>query len=115
MLTSPDGDTLVGASSPASSGASVHEMTVDGNIMRMREVSGGLALPAGKPVTLQPGGYHIMLTGLKAPLKMGQTVRVYLSFAKSAPVDLVAPIAGIGAAAPTGASAKQGMQSMKMH
>lgn len=113
-LTSPDDDTLVGASSPASTGAGVHEMTMDGNIMRMREVPGGLAHPAGKPVTLKPSGYHLMLTGLKAPLKTGGTVRVHLSFAKSPPVDIDAPIAGIGASAPPGAAPQQGMSGMKM-
>jgi hypothetical protein len=113
-LTSPDGDRLVGASSPASSGASVHKMSMEGNVMRMRAVPGGLALPAGQAVVLKPSGYHIMLTGLKVPLKQGQTVRVHLTFAKSAPVDLVAPIAGIGASAPPGGAARQGMSGMKM-
>ena len=114
-LTSKDGDTLVGATSPASSGAGVHEMTMDGTIMRMREVTGGLPLPPGQAVTLQPGGLHIMLTGLKAPLKRGGTVQLHLTFAKSPPLDVTAPIAGIGAAAPAGSSPSPAMPAMKMN
>ena len=114
-LTSKDGDQLIGASSPASSGAGVHDMTMDGNIMRMREVIGGLALPPGQAVTLQPGGYHIMLNGLKAPLKRGETVQLHLTFAKSPPLDISAPIAGIGASAAPGATPSPAMPGMKMH
>lgn len=114
-LTSKDGDQLVGATSPASSGASVHDMTMDGNIMRMREVVGGLTLPPGQAVTLQPGGYHIMLTGLKAPLKRGETVQLHLTFAQSPPLDISAPIAGIGASAAPGAAPSPAMPGMKTH
>lgn len=98
-LASPAGDTLTGVSSSVATTASVHEMAMDGNVMRMRPMP-GLPLPPGKPVTLQPGGYHIMLEGLKAPLKQGQTLPLHLTFAKSAPVDVTATIAGIGASAP---------------
>ncbi len=113
-LVSKDGDRLVGATSPAAGGASVHDMTMDGNIMRMREVVGGLALPPGKAVTLQPGGYHIMLTGLKAPLKRGETVALHLTFANAPPLDIVAPVAGIGAASAPGATPSPAMPGMKM-
>ena len=109
-LTSPVGDTLTGASSPVATSASVHEMTMDGTVMRMRPLSDGLALPAGQPVTLQPSGYHIMLEGLKASLKQGQTVPLHLTFAKSAPVDVMATIAGIGANAPSSAAGGSGMK-----
>ena len=114
-LTSKEGDTLVGASSSVSSDASVHEMTMDGTIMRMRPVPGGLALPPGHTVMLQPGGYHIMLTGLKAPLMKGGTVQLHLTFAKAAPLDITAPIAGIGATAPPGAPPSPAMPPMKMN
>ncbi len=99
-LASPGGDTLTGISSPAAQAGSVHEMTMDGAVMRMRAVAGGLPLPPGQPVTLQPGGYHIMLEGLKAPLKQGQTILLHLTFAKSAPVDVTATVAAIGATGP---------------
>lgn len=109
-LSSPAGDILTGASSPSAKTASVHEMSMDGNVMRMRPVPGGLPLPAGQPVILQPGGYHIMLEGLKAPLKQGQTVPLHLTFAKSAPVDVTATVAGIGANAPGSAAGGSGMK-----
>lgn len=109
-LSSSAGDTLTGASSPAAKTTSVHEMSMDGNVMRMRPVPGGLPLPAGQPVMLQPGGYHIMLEGLKVPLKQGQTVPLHLTFAKSAPVDVTATVAGIGANAPGSAAGGSGMK-----
>ena len=112
-LLSKDGDRLVGATSPAATGASVHDMTMDGNIMRMREVVGGLTLPPGKPVALQPGGYHIMLTGLKAPLKRGETVPLHLTFANAPPLDIAAPIAGIGASSASGSTPSPAMPGMK--
>ena len=99
-LTSPEGDRLTGISSPASGKAQVHEMSMDGTIMRMRPVESGLALPAGKPVTLAPGGYHVMLEGLKAPLKAGEAVPVRLTFQKSPPLDVTAQVQPIGAAGP---------------
>ena len=90
---------------------SVHEMTMDGNVMRMRPVPGGLALPPGQAVTLQPGGYHIMLEGLKSPLKQGQGIPLHLTFAKSNPVDVTATVAAIGASGPaSGAAAHSGMK-----
>lgn len=99
-LTSPATDTLLGAASSASRVAEVHETTMDGAVMRMRELAGGLPLPAGQPVTLQPGGMHIMLVDLRAPLKQGDTVQVRLSFAHAASVDVMARVAAIGAAVP---------------
>ena len=73
---------------------------MDGAVMRMRGLPGGLALPPGQAVTLKPGGFHIMLEGLNAPLKRGETIPLHLTFAKSAPVDVVATVAGIGASGP---------------
>lgn len=113
-LTSPAGDTLLGASSTASRVAEVHEMTMDGAVMRMRELAGGLPLPPGQTVTLQPSGLHIMLVDLKAPLKQGGTVQVRLNFAHSAPVDITARVAAIGAAGPPDAVAPPALPGMKI-
>ncbi len=99
-LTSPADDRLVGASSPAAARADVHEMSMDGTIMRMRPVPGGLALPAGQAVTLTPSGYHIMLEGLRAPLRQGSAVPVHLVFQKAPPADVQAQVQSIGAAGP---------------
>ncbi len=67
-ITARDGATLLGASSPAAGVVQVHEMKMDGGVMTMRALEGGLALPAGQAVELKLGGYHVMLMDLKAPL-----------------------------------------------
>jgi copper(I)-binding protein len=108
-LTSPKPDKLIAASTPVAATAQLHLMEMDGNVMKMRSVPGGLDLPAGKPVTLGPSGYHIMLEGLKQPLKQGQTVTLRLTFQTAAPVDVVADVQPIGAPAP---SAKPGAAAM---
>jgi copper(I)-binding protein len=69
--------TLVGASSPAASLVEVHEMRTENGVMQMRAVP-RLPLPAGQTVALKPGGYHIMLIDLKAPLSPGQKVPLTL-------------------------------------
>jgi len=78
-LKSSDDATLVGASSPIAGVVEVHEMTMDNGMMKMRAVP-RLELPAGKPVALRPGSYHIMLMDLKHPLKKGDSVPLTLKF-----------------------------------
>ena len=78
-LTAKDGTRLVGLSSPAAGVAEVHEMKMEGDIMKMRTVS-ALNLPAGKKVELKPGGYHVMLMDLKAPLAKNSTIPMTLLF-----------------------------------
>ena len=78
QLTSAQGGRLVSASSPLASSVEIHEMAMDGNVMTMRALPDGLALPAGKAVALKPGGVHIMLMGLKQALQAGDTVPVTL-------------------------------------
>ena len=77
-ITSKSGAALVGAASPAAGVSEIHEMRMDGSVMKMRAVEGGLALPAGKAVELKPGGHHVMLMDLKAALPKGSTVPVTL-------------------------------------
>ena len=79
-LTAKDGVRLMGGLSPAAGAAEVHEMKMDCDIMRMRALPDGLALPAGQAVQLRPGSYHIMLMGLKAPLAKGSSVPLTLVF-----------------------------------
>jgi copper(I)-binding protein len=76
-LTSADGARLVGASSPVAGVVEIHEMAMEGNVMKMRAVP-GLDLPPGRSVDLKPGGYHVMLMDLKRPLKVGERVPVEL-------------------------------------
>jgi hypothetical protein len=77
LLRSADGATLVGADSPAAGIVEIHEMRMEGNTMRMRGVE-KLELPPGQAVELKPGGYHVMLMDLKAPLRKGDTVPIKL-------------------------------------
>lgn len=78
-ITAKEGATLVGVSSPAAGVTQLHEMKLEGSIMTMRPVP-ALDLPAGKTVELKPGGYHVMLMDLKAPLKKDSTLPLTLTF-----------------------------------
>jgi hypothetical protein len=78
QITSVKGGKLVSAGSPVAGIVEIHEMTMDGNVMKMRALPSGLDLPAGKPVALKPGGIHVMLMDLKQPLKAGDTVPLVL-------------------------------------
>jgi copper(I)-binding protein len=77
QITSAAGGRLVGASSPVAGVVEIHEMAMDGNVMKMRAIP-GLTLPAGQPVELKPGGFHVMLMDLKQALQPGQTVPITL-------------------------------------
>ena len=81
-------DRLLGASAPGRATVELHEMRMDGDVMRMREIK-ALELPAGKLVTLAPGGLHLMLTGLTAPLKIGDKLPVKLRFEKAGEVEVL--------------------------
>jgi len=108
QLTAKDGARLVRAESPAAGVTEVHEMKMEGDVMKMRAVP-VLDLPAGKTVELKPGGYHVMLLDLKAPLAKDSTVPITLVFqdAKGAEskLDLSVPV---GTSAPGGAAPAQG-------
>lgn len=102
-LTAREPLSLVGASSPVAGAVEVHEMKLEGDVMRMRALP-SLALPAGKAVEFKPGGYHLMLQDLKAPLLRDTQIPVTLLLrdAKGAerklelqlPVRAAAPSAG---------------------
>lgn len=79
QLASSVDTALVAVASPAAKIVEVHEMKMDGGMMKMRAVD-KIAIPAGKPVDLNPGGYHVMLVGLVAPLKDGDSVPLRLTF-----------------------------------
>lgn len=86
-LLSPAGDRLVGASSPVAVRAEVHEMRMDGEVMRMREVP-ALELPPGQAVALAPGGLHVMLIGLRERLAVGQHFPLLLQFERGGTVEV---------------------------
>ena len=79
-ITARENMTLVSASTPVAGVAEVHQMKMEGEVMKMRAVKGGLQLPAGKTVELSPGGYHLMMMDLKAALPKGSTVPMTLVF-----------------------------------
>jgi copper(I)-binding protein len=88
-------DKLIGVSTPVAAAASLHETIDDGGVMKMRPVA-GLPLDPGKPVAMAPGGKHIMLMGLKAPLKAGDTFPLTLRFEHAAPVTVTVVVEGLG-------------------
>jgi periplasmic copper chaperone A len=92
ILTSAADDTLVSIESPVAALAQVHETRMESNMMMMRELEAGLPLPAGEAVQLKPGGNHIMLMGVREPLRAGQTVPLTLTFANAAPVEVTATV-----------------------
>jgi hypothetical protein len=109
QLTASQPTTLVGVASPVAGVAEVHEMKMDGDVMRMRALPQGLPLPAGKAVALTPGGYHVMLMDLKATLPKDSTIPLTLTFKDAkgveSRVELKLPVATTapgGAAAPAG-------------
>jgi copper(I)-binding protein len=106
-------DRLIGGSSPAAGKIEVHEMAMNNGVMTMRPVKGGLSIPPGQSVTLAPGGYHIMLMELKAPLKKGDKVPVTLAFEKAGEVKVTLDIQGIGATGPTSDQMDRTMPSMQ--
>jgi copper(I)-binding protein len=77
-ITSSSDSKLVGVASPVAKTVQVHEMTMNGDVMGMREVK-AVELPAGKPVALDPNGYHVMLMGLNQQVKEGEQVPLTLT------------------------------------
>jgi len=88
-------DQLISASSPVSGEVQLHEMAMDGNVMKMRQVK-EVVVPAGATVELKPGGLHLMFMNIKAPLTAGDTVPVKLKFAKAGEVEVRMPVNAIG-------------------
>jgi periplasmic copper chaperone A len=93
-------DRLLSANSPRAAKVEIHTMSMKGGVMRMRPLPGGLDIPARSVATLAPGGNHLMLIGLKAPLKQGERVPATLRFAKAGSVQVQLTVAAAGAPAP---------------
>jgi hypothetical protein len=85
-------DRLIGASTPVAGKTEIHTMTMEGSVMRMREV-GAIAIAPGTTVVMQPGdGYHIMLLDLKKPLKAGEQFPLTLDFEKAGKVRVAVEV-----------------------
>lgn len=107
-------DKLIGASADGAGKIEVHEMTTTNGVMKMRPVEGGLTIDPGKTVKLAPGGYHLMMMDLKAPLKQGEKLPVTLQFEKAGKVAVTLDVQGVGAAGPGGGTEMKKMDKGKM-
>ena len=93
-------DRLVAARSNVSAKVQIHEMKMDGSVMRMRELEKGLEIPPGATVALKPGGFHIMFMELKAPFAVNGKVPLTLVFEKAGSIDVEMTVEAMGAGAP---------------
>jgi copper(I)-binding protein len=82
----------------------LHEMAMSNDVMTMRKLKDGLPLPAGQTVEMKPGGLHMMIMGVKAPFRPGETVHAVLEFEKAGKVEIDMPVEDM----------RPGMQNMKM-
>jgi uncharacterized protein YcnI/copper(I)-binding protein len=101
-------DRLIGGSVPFAGRFEIHEMSMDGGMMKMRELPKGIEIKPGETVELTPGGYHLMFQDLKTGLKQGQTVKGTLVFEKAGKVDVEYRVGPIGGGAPSGGAAGGG-------
>src|SRR3984893_10466974 len=106
-------DRLIGGSADVADKVQVHEMATSNGVMTMRPLDKGLSIGPGKTVKLGPGGHHLMLLGLKSPLKQSDKVPVTLEFEKAGKVKLSLDVQGVGAQAPAGAANEGGNMDMK--
>lgn len=93
-------DRLLGGSTEAAKAVQIHQMKMEGEMMKMGQVEGGLEIPAGGSVALTPGGYHAMLMGVGTPFKQGECLQLTLKFEKAGEVPVVLNVAGSAADAP---------------
>ena len=99
-IQSPTPDRLLSVASPVAKKAELHSMSMEGMVMKMRPLA-SVDIPAGQPVTLKPGGQHVMLLGLDAPLREGQSFPLTLTFEKAGTRTVTVSIEKPGAAGPT--------------
>jgi periplasmic copper chaperone A len=87
-------DRLTGLATPAAAAASIHKTVADGDVMKMEMVE-TLDVPPQATITLKPGGMHVMLIGLKAPLKTGESFTLDLTFEKAGKLEIAVPVGGV--------------------
>ena len=98
-IVTPAADKLVAISTPAAIKTGLHTITTEGGVMKMRPLD-GLDVPANQPVTLKPGGIHIMLQGLNEPLQAGKSFPLTLTFEKAGERQVEVAIEKTGAMGP---------------
>jgi copper(I)-binding protein len=92
-------DRLLGGSTALAKRFEIHEMSMDGGVMKMRELKDGLDIAPGATVELKPGSYHIMMMNLSRPLAKGERVKAVLNFEKAGKADVEFAVEAIGASA----------------
>ena len=93
-------DRLISVTTPIAGNAQVHEMKMEGDVMKMNELPDGLVIPAGGSVALEPGGYHLMFLQLTRPLVEGESIPVTLTFEKAGAVEVQLQVGSPAAKAP---------------
>ncbi|WEO73252.1 copper chaperone PCu(A)C [Agrobacterium vitis] len=88
----PVEDKLIAISSPRATRAELHEMVMQGTIMKMRKIPDGFVIAPGATLKMEPGGYHLMFMGVQMPFKANQTVPVTLTFEKAGKLELAMPV-----------------------
>jgi len=86
--TGTTADRLIGGSVPIAGKFEMHEMSMDGGVMKMRPLPNGIEIKPGETVELKPGSYHLMFVGLKAPFEKGKRVKGTLQFEKAGTVEV---------------------------
>jgi len=92
-------DRFVGGSTEVAKRFEIHEMKMDGGVMKMRELKDGLEIPPGATVELKPGSYHIMMLSLSRPLAKGERIKGSLVFEKAGKADVEFAVEALGASA----------------
>lgn len=106
-------DRLVSGASDASKSVEIHEMAMENNVMKMRELANGIEIKPGETIEFKPGSYHIMFMGLNKQFVQGEAVKATLQFEKAGKADLSFAVQGIGAQAPAAAAPAHGGMGMQ--
>jgi copper(I)-binding protein len=101
-------DRLVGGSNAVARKFEIHEMSMDGNVMKMRPLVNGIEIKPGETVELKPGSYHLMFVGLKEPFEKGKPVKGTLQFEKAGTVEVEYTVEAVGASPSAGHGAHKG-------
>jgi periplasmic copper chaperone A len=91
-------DRLIGGSTAAAPKFEIHEMSMEGGVMKMRMLPKGIEIKPGQTVELKPGGYHLMFVGITAPLEQGKRVKGTLEFEKAGKIEVEYAVEAIGGA-----------------
>jgi copper(I)-binding protein len=94
--TGTEPDRLIGGTNAAAGKFEIHEMSMDGGVMKMRMLPNGIEIKPGETVELKPGSYHLMFVGLREPVEKGKRVKGTLQFEKAGKVDVEYAVEAVG-------------------